>query len=102
MDGFIERIERPSVIVRVGAGAKGKPDKWERAVFGEVIAPDRVVLKAYDQPLSAAIFTAIMVTLHHNGFRFAEFERMGPPRRTITVALSDKGAERMTWRYHAD
>lgn len=101
-DGFIEHIFNPTVIVRVGPGAIKHGKKWRRAVFGEVVAPGRVILKAYDDDVDAAFFQAVMRELHKDGFQVASFDRLTGPPRTIEVDLGPRGAVRMRVHYHRE
>ncbi len=99
MDGFIERIYRPTIIVRAGPETTRHGKPYRRSVFGEVTWPGRVTLKGYDDDLDAAFFRAVMRKLWAGGFHLVEFERMGPPRRTIEIDLGPKGVLRMRVRY---
>ncbi len=98
--GFIERIERPTLVVRVGEGATRKPLKYERTLFAEVIGTETVELKGYDQGASPRLFTAFMRTLYDGGVRIATFERLEKRPRTLIFELGPNGATKMTVRFH--
>jgi hypothetical protein len=102
LQGFIERVVRPTLIVRVGEGATRKPLKYERTLFAEEVVPGVVELKAYDQGASPRLFTAFMQTLYAGGVRVVTYERLEKRPRTLIFHLGPEGAVSMTVRYHDD
>lgn len=100
LDGFLERIDRPTVIIRIGEGAKKKPAKYKNTIFAEIISADLVELKGYDQAVDPFTFSAAMRTLYEGGYRFARYERFNGRPRTLTYTLGPDGAETMAVEYH--
>lgn len=101
MDGFIEHISNPTIILRMGESTDRKGKAYERTVFAEVRGW-RVKIKGYAGEVDPAFFTAVMRKLYRASFSFAIFERLKGRHRTITFKLGPNGAESMSIEYHAD
>lgn len=91
IEAFVERIQNPSVVVRVGEGTNEDGRSYLRSVFGEVIASGHVILKGYDRELDTKYFRAAMRALFEDGFRVAQFDRRKGRRRTVFVTLCKVG-----------
>lgn len=102
LEGFVEHIAGPTIIIRVGPDARAHGKRYRRSVFGEVIDARRVILKGYDDDVDPEFFSSIMRQLHLAGFQEVSFDRMGPPRRTLTVVVGPGGAVSMSVHYHRE
>jgi hypothetical protein len=96
---FVEHIERPTVIVRVGEQTTdGNP--YLRSVFGARVARGWLELKGYSQDVPPVLFGSVMRTLYRDGFRVVQFDRLNHRPRTLFLTLAADGVSRVETVFH--